>query len=137
MNFAKYIDIPYMKSGVTKNGTDCFGLVYLIYKEELGIELPKLNHIGYDSKTWYKEKGKQITNNIDTLWYRVDAPYKVYDGLIFTRYNGSKIADHIGMYIGNNKFIHVEERSTSRVERLNGTPFEERLYAAVRYKGVV
>ena len=134
MNFNEYIDIPYLKSGTSKEGADCFGLLYIIYKDKLSIELPKLNRLGFDSKTWYKEKGKQIIENLG-MWYRVNPPYQLYDGLIFSRYNGSRIADHIGMYIGNNKFIHVEEGSTSTVERLIGTSFEDRLYTVVRYKG--
>jgi len=130
-NFKKYIGLKYKKSGLSIEGLDCFGLLHLIYKEMLGVELPKLNHLGYD-RNW---DGSQITENMYTYWYRVDPPYKMYDGLIFCRYTGSRIADHIGMYLGDNKLLHIEEGKTSEIARLMGTSFEDRLYAVMRLKG--
>ena len=132
-NFKKYIGIPYKKSGLSIEALDCFGLLRLIYKEMLGITLPKLNHIGYD-KNW---DGSQITENVDRFWRRVDPPYQLYDGLIFYKYNGSKIVNHIGCFISDNKLIHIEEGKTSEIARLIGTAFEDRLYTGVRLKETI
>ncbi len=134
-NFNKYIGLPYRESGRSIEGVDCFGLIRLIYKEVREIELPGFEEVGYNNKTWHNSKGKDITDNIGSKLLRVNPPYGLYDGIIFYKYIGSRIADHIGMYLGNNKFIHIEENSTSMISRLESTPYEHRIYAALRYNG--
>jgi cell wall-associated NlpC family hydrolase len=38
----KYIGLPYVEGGRDWRGVDCWGLLCLIYKQELGIDLPAL-----------------------------------------------------------------------------------------------
>lgn len=42
MNFNRFTDaaIPYVSHGRSYDGCDCWGLVYLFYRDELGITLP-------------------------------------------------------------------------------------------------
>lgn len=40
MNWDRYLGLPYVEKGRTMEGVDCYGLVYLIYKQEFGIVLP-------------------------------------------------------------------------------------------------
>lgn len=39
----KYLGIPYLQGGRTTEGCDCWGLVVIVYDEELGIALPKFD----------------------------------------------------------------------------------------------
>ena len=39
---ARYIGIPFVSGGRTIIGCDCYGLLYLAYTIELGIEIPSL-----------------------------------------------------------------------------------------------
>lgn len=133
MNFKKYIDLPYKNLGRDKDGLDCFGLVRKIFLDVRNITLPDYTELKYD-KEWYNKEEDHIINNIDEHWFKVDPPFKVFDCFIFLDVGcNSKIANHIGMYIGDGKFIHILENSKSRVDRLEGY-FSRKLYEARRYK---
>ena len=132
MNFSKYIGIPYKNLGRDFDGCDCFGLFHLIYSTERGIILPDYTDLKYD-KEWYKNGcSNHILDNINSAWEEVQSNYTTYDALIF--FLNSKLANHIGMYIGDNKFIHLYENSTSGINRLDKL-WTAKLYKAVRYCG--
>jgi len=126
--FDKYIDIQYKHNSSNFSGCDCYGLFRLIYKEERNIILPSFVY----SKTWCEEGEDHIVKNVNKEFYKIHFPYKLYDGLIFFS-SSNIIADHIGMYIGDNKFIHVYENSTSMISKLDDY-YKNKLYGAFRYK---
>ncbi len=109
----------YISNGRDFNGCDCYGLVRLILKNEFNKELPLLlneyansGDISITSKVMDKYlpilSGKQI-----------DTP-SVGDVCVF-RYKGSPC--HLGLYIGNNKVLHILRKTGFSVcERLN-SPF--------------
>ena len=134
-NLSKFIGLTYKRKGRSFDGVDCYGLVVLIYKDMLNVDLPEFNELYYKKEEWYDQKGKHIVSNIGSKLLRVEPPYEMYDGLIFYRNMGSIIADHIGVYIGDNKFIHIEEEKTSEICMLDGTSFGDRIYAALRFTG--
>ena len=54
--YSKYLNFPYRHLGNnTESGIDCFNLCRLVYKEQLGIEIP------YDTADW--------CNIVDEDWY--------------------------------------------------------------------
>lgn len=131
MNFEKYINIKYKQGGRDKEGCDCYGLVKLIYEKERGIILPDFNDIVFDGKLWY-DKFNEIDRRIGKGLVEVQPPFSLYDGIIFYSEKGRVIADHIGMWIGNNRFIHVGEKHSSRLDRFEGS-WKSRFYKALRY----
>ncbi len=99
------VGIPYKHNGRNKNGLDCWGLVYLFFKE-LGIELPK-NDGEYVHQKWYKMDPDRYERGLESLGKEVghyrhlqllDIPYfRLYRNVI----------THSGVMIGDNQFIHV------------------------------
>lgn len=131
MNFGKYINIPYKHKGADFNGCDCWGLYRLIFEKERGIYLPTFQ--GIYTKGWFRKGVDCIINSATPRhgFYPIDPPYELYDGLIF--YHGNtKVANHIGLYIGSNKFIHVYSGGRSEVSRLDDY-WKSKLYKSCRY----
>ena len=81
---------PHRTGGMSKHGIDCSGFVYLAYRDVFGIELPRTSE--RQSAT-----GKAVAPNQRQLG----------DLLIFK--TGFK-QRHVGIYIGNDQFIHVSSK---------------------------
>ncbi len=130
MVYTKYIGLKYKNLGRDFDGVDCYGLLYLFYKNELNIILPDFAALNYE-KEWYRRKEDHILNNIGNTWIKVDRPYKVYDGLVF--FLGTKnVANHIALYVGKNQILHIYENITSRIDILDSS-WESKLYGIMRY----
>lgn len=119
--------------GRSFSGVDCYGLVILIYREELGIIL---NDYTY-TYTWDKDGCNYIERYAgdvirDEFEY-VDKPYRPFDGVLFKI---GKVVNHIGLFVDEDKFIHIDSRENarSRIDRLDRF-WESKLYKVVRYKG--
>ncbi len=85
-----YIGTPYRRGGFGKLGIDCSGLVYAVYRDYDNMHLPP--------------NAKKLFNGLPRISYR-DV---MYGDLVFFSLNG-KHASHVGIYIGDNKFVHSSE----------------------------
>lgn len=82
-----YLGTPYRYAGVSRNGLDCSGLVYLSFRDAFQIAVPRTADAIYD---W--------TEKIPTEEL---AP----GDLVFFVTAGSRVS-HVGIYAGENRFIH-------------------------------
>lgn len=78
---------PYVWGGSTASGFDCSGFIYYVYNQA-GIKIPRTNTTGYDARS-----------------YDVSSP-QVGDLVFFENTYRAGIS-HMGIYIGNNQFIHA------------------------------
>lgn len=137
-NFDKYIDIPFKHRGRDYDGCDCFGLIRLIYKEERGIDLP--DYLDIDYNCFLSEEGEEHIEKIYAYhlqngWILAQPPYRIWDGLIFYASEKKVVADHIGLHIGDGKFVHTSAfLGISLVGKLEGI-WKSRLYGAARWRG--
>ncbi len=79
----------YVYGDTGSNGYDCSGLVYAIYKNELNINVPR-------TSSAQSQYGKQVSKD------QLQA-----GDLVFFATTGSGNVSHVGVYIGNDEFIHA------------------------------
>ena len=133
IDLRKYINIPYKHLGRDFNGVDCFGICYLILKEEKNVILPDVQHY---SRFWYKSGGNHINislSSFSSIYKVVTVPYKLYDILIFFSNNNLTIASHMGLYIGDNRFVHTYTDKPTMINKLEGH-YLHKLYKVIRIK---
>lgn len=122
-----YIGIPYQNRGRDYNGCDCWGLVQLWYRNELGIEIPDYLW-AYTSAEDFDSVADAINENKKT-WRLVDEP-KYGDVLVF-KIKGIPI--HVGIKQRGDDFLHAFQGTQSCLERLSSVAWTRRLTEVYRW----
>jgi len=98
----KYLGIPYIWGGSNPNGFDCSGLIQWTIKKTHNILIPRTTKL--QSTKWRKQLSYNIKNILP-------------GDLIFFNENNSPIS-HVGIYLGDNSFIHAPNRD-DKVKKSN------------------
>lgn len=107
--------IPYVWGGSSTSGFDCSGFIYYVYKQA-GLDVSRTNTTGFDARS-----------------YDVENPQP--GDLVFFSNTYRPGISHMGIYIGNNQFLHAggdRVQITSLSNSYWGSKFDsfKRLYAA-------
>jgi len=111
-----FLGAPYRWGGSTVRGIDCSAFVRKIY-QFFDVNLPR---------TAREQIGVGLSINRDEL---------VEGDLVFFRTR--RPIGHVGIYVGNNEFVHASARSkVVRIDNLAEPYFQKRYVGAVRVKGL-
>jgi len=102
----------YAYGGIGKNGLDCSGLVYITYRDELGMEVPRTT-----AKQMYA--GQAVRRD------QLQA-----GDLVF--FNTTYKSRHVGIYIEDDKFLHVSTSKGVMISRLDDYYWKDRFTQARR-----
>lgn len=92
----KYIGVPYLWGGNNPDAFDCSGLVQWTLKKTHNITIPRTTYLQYNK--W--------SNNFNSNLSMIQKGDLVY----FSTY-GENPVSHVGIYIGNNQFVHAPSRN--------------------------
>lgn len=111
---------------------DCFSLMRDYYKRELHIELPELPR---SERIWASEPdymAKQAVQNFDLV--RMPEGESPMVGDLFFIQTGLEGADHIGIYLGDDRILHQMRNRLSRVDTYGGSYWQEHTLSHWRHK---
>jgi cell wall-associated NlpC family hydrolase len=99
----RYIGTPYRWGGQGPGGFDCSGYVQYVYRRAAGVELPRSS-----SEQYASGRGRFVGRN------------SLQPGdLVFFATSGRGVS-HVGLYLGNNQFIHAPSSGNLvRIDSLN------------------
>lgn len=87
-NVDEWYGVRYRRGGTSKSGVDCSGFSFAVYMAVYGIALPRVSREQY-----------RISRKVSTT--------ELQEGdLVFFNTTGSGVS-HVGVYLGNSKFIHA------------------------------
>lgn len=139
MSFRKFIGIPYLHQGRDFKGIDCYGLIVLVYKENLDIELPDptLYEFGTDAcnymPAFYTNGEYEGFSGYYKLWEPVDRiNLQKYDIVLLNTYSGIEAPTHSGLYVGDGLLIHSMSGLPVTIHRMDR--WEDAIHSTYRYK---
>lgn len=128
VDFNKYVtaEIPYRIEGRDYDGIDCWGLVWLFYKEQMGVIVERYD----DPYAIKKDYGIALTlmRVLKREWSRVEDPR---DGdVVLAKDKGHPI--HVGVYKHLNKMLNIREGKTPIIESLETLEWKHNLLGFYR-----
>lgn len=99
LNYQDLVGIPFVDSGRTLQGFDCWGLVRYIYQQR-GIQLPNYPIDPKDREAVHQAMKEGAASS----WKKVETPR---EGDVVLLELAIGCANHVGVYIGRGDFIHA------------------------------
>jgi len=120
-----FIGIPFKNKGRDYSGVDCYGLVYLVYRDYKKISIPKYQD--YKNALDKKEADKKFRDH-KKEWFEVSEPHFL-DVVLFGEDNG--LETHVGLYIDMKHFMHIRRNGNVCIERYKD--FQKKRIGVYRY----
>ena len=111
-----------MRSDVDYDGADCWGIVYLFYRDELKTPIPSYSQEMKERRFKCRDIGPLIDAERDANWVKLER--LTYGACVVIR-NG-KFETHVGIYLGKKRILH-SETDCSRIERLDSMNLRGRI----------
>jgi cell wall-associated NlpC family hydrolase len=125
---AGYFDIPFVDQGRDRRGVDCWGLVRLVYQEQLDIELPDFLFSAYDTT----QRG-EIAAAYDAehrRWRPVASPAP-FDVAVFRVHH---TPFHYALLLDATHMLHIEVGCNVARERIDSPRWNRRLIGLYRHQ---
>lgn len=126
-----YVGLPWVLAGRDHSGVDCWGLLWLVYAEQLGIRVPS-----YVDETVDDPEREEIALMIrgeqgQGCWVAVDKGQERTFDMVVLRRTG--IESHIGIVVARGQMLHVVSGSEARVEHFDRGRWPPRLAGIYRH----
>lgn len=109
----KHLKVPYVWGGSTSAGFDCSGFIYYVFNKS-GMKMGRFSAEGYFNRSYY-----------------VDQPQP--GDLVFFENTYKRGISHVGIYLGNDEFIHANSSGGVMVSNLNSPYYQKHFDSFKRF----
>jgi cell wall-associated NlpC family hydrolase len=119
----RLVGIPYVQHGRSYDGADCWGIVFLYYRDILGRSIP--SYVAEMEAREFRPRGigPLISEERDRAWSEVSAPIAGDVVLMRTGIHHN----HVGIYLAGRTTLHSEGPGLSAIERLDALHLRNRV----------
>ena len=110
----QFVGYPYVYGGSSPSGFDCSGFTSYVYKQ-----------FGYSIN-------RTASNQLDNGYAVERSALQPGDLVMFCQYGSTKRASHVGLYIGNNQYIHASTPGTGVIISDMDDPYVSSGYVGAR-----
>jgi cell wall-associated NlpC family hydrolase len=126
-DISKLIGIPYKSHGRDYKNSDCWGILYLFYRDILNIEIPKYD-FGYTNADDLDSVSGKINSHLNE-WKEVKSP--VFGDVVLFNIAGKTV--HAGVYLNESDFLHSLSGHDSAIDRLDSFAWRKRISSFYRW----
>lgn len=126
-----YIGLPYKELGRDREGVDCYGVPYLVLRDEFGEQIPSYA-TDYSDSFDKEEVAALVSGEIISRWVMQKTP-EIGDVILF-RIFGRPC--HVGVVVGDGYFIHAWNQATGVIlENYMSALWSRRVIGFYKYAG--
>ncbi len=124
-----YIGIPHSDRGASRDGLNCWTLVCLVYREQLGIVLPTYQEDFVSLEEYREVEALFHGERSRKSWSLVEQP-TAFDVAVFRR---GRHLTHVGIIVRPGLMLHVTAGGASGIERYEAGQWRPRLQYIYRH----
>lgn len=132
MNLNDYVGLPWLWRGRDRAGVDCWGLCALVYREQLGIELPSFSD-DYQNDADSAVLAELIEGH-KTPWIDVAHGQEHAGDTCLMSMAGAP--RHVGVVVGGGRVLHIERGAGSIIERYDTSRLKRRVVGFYRHEAL-
>lgn len=127
-----YVGLPWQFVGRSRDGVDCWGLLWLIYRDVLGIEIASYAQDTIDAPEREQIASLMAGELVKSPWIDVATGHeREFDMAVFKR---AGIDSHVGVVVEPGRMLHITHGTESRVERFDQGRWKPKLIALHRHE---
>lgn len=128
----KYVGLPFKDGGRDRNGVDCWGLIRLIYQQELRIDLPTYGEISAEDLARVAEA---VGSNYSLEpWHEISESNILPFDVVVMKFYGQKRIGHVGIMVHDGRTVlHTERNLDSALVPLNHMTIRHRIVGFRRH----
>ena len=129
-----YVGLPWEFAGRSRDGVDCWGLLWLIYRDVLGIEITSYAQETTDAPEREQIAALMAGELVKSPWLDVQpGNERPFDMVVFRR---AGIDSHVGAVVDTGRMLHITHGTESRVERFDQGRWKPKLLAIHRHESL-
>jgi cell wall-associated NlpC family hydrolase len=125
-----YSEILFVPDGRDHSGVDCYGLIWLVYKEQLAIELPSYAGIFQNQSFESLRRVARFIATHKNTWRQVEDP-RLFDMIIL---RSGRYLWHVGIVVDSRRMLHIMDGINSCIEDYTGLIWKNRVEEFRRYE---